>query len=737
MEQRDTQTPDTYYTDTFGGYNANVRISENEFGDMRNMTSKYYPLLSVRDGRGTTGVTGAFDFVPCDTSGTLEGLKQGGIAAVTKDSDGNTCVSFFAKDGSEAKAAQKIGGEAAETRLVAQAGYVYAFPQAVRIGALKTDFTPLANITEVYRNPAVADSDQLSRYVMFDMRPCDADGRLDDSPIANRTADAKYTGASGETFYRGRDQLIIVTGGTPAVNQWGVNVYVDSSGVVTKVTKYTAETVTPLSGGFVLTGHGSAADWLNTYAAAGRYITVTGLAVKVYDSAAGAEVVTEKPDNPANGMRWRDSVTGKLYAYSSAMGEWIAQTQNYILFSYSETDTLMDGEYAYICEQNGQRQTDLQGDFDISPFEGFGEGDCISIEGVNDEYDGSYVINSVTDDGFILNGFMDKTVTKTITGDAKVTVSRKVPAMDYVVECNNRLWGCYYGHKDGAASDIINEIYCCALGDPKNWYKYEGTAMDSWTASVGVDGAWTGAAVYGGYPVFFKENAVVRVYGTAPSSFQTVTYNYRGIKPGSAGSAAMVDEVLYYHSYDGFMAYSGSVPQKIDAALGNDVYEDAVGGAYMGKYYVSARRGSDYLLLVYDTNLQMWHIEDNTNARKIMRCAEDLYILADDGKIFTAAGAEDGIEWYCETGSLGYGDIYYKRVNRINVKLKLPVGSNMSVFASYDDGEWESCGAYTGSDDMPIDIYFIPQRCDRYKLRFEGVGDCKIISVYRETEYAG
>ena len=180
----------------------------------------------------------------------------------------------------------------------------------------------------------------------------------------------------------------------------------------------------------------------------------------------------------------------------------------------------------------------------------------------------------------------------------------------------------------------------------------------------------------------------MRVYGTSPSSFQLVTYNYRGIKPGGDKSVAVVDEVLYYHSYDGFMAYSGGVPVKVDAALGNDVYDDAVGGAYMGKYYVSARRGTEYLLLVYDTQIKLWHIEDNTNALKMMRCAEDFYILGSDGKIFTVS-------------------------------------------------EWESCGAYTGSDDMPIDIFFIPQRCDRYRLRFEGIGDCRIISVYRETEYAG
>ena len=36
----------------FRGYNHNLRIAENEFYDMQNLTSTYYPLLSPRGKRG-------------------------------------------------------------------------------------------------------------------------------------------------------------------------------------------------------------------------------------------------------------------------------------------------------------------------------------------------------------------------------------------------------------------------------------------------------------------------------------------------------------------------------------------------------------------------------------------------------------------------------------------------------------------------------------------------------------
>ena len=40
-------------TDTFKGYNANLRIGDGEFHDMKNMCSDHYPVLSPRCSRGT------------------------------------------------------------------------------------------------------------------------------------------------------------------------------------------------------------------------------------------------------------------------------------------------------------------------------------------------------------------------------------------------------------------------------------------------------------------------------------------------------------------------------------------------------------------------------------------------------------------------------------------------------------------------------------------------------------
>ena len=85
-----------------------------------------------------------------------------------------------------------------------------------------------------------------------------------------------------------------------------------------------------------------------------------------------------------------------------------------------------------------------------------------------------------------------------------VAVTREAPDLDFVVECDNRLWGCHYGK--GQSGQILNEIYASRLGDFRNWRDYGGLADSSYAVSRGSDGPYTGAAVLDGHPLFFKES---------------------------------------------------------------------------------------------------------------------------------------------------------------------------------------------------------------------------------------
>ena len=161
---------------------------------------------------------------------------------------------------------------------------------------------------------------------------------------------------------------------------------------------------------------------------------------------------------------------------------------------------------------------------------GFRAGDGVSVSGCREEaLNGSFQLRAAEEDCLVVTALPDGLSSQT----EPVTVERSVPDMDYVVESGNRLWGCKYGIVDGQA---VNAVYASKLGDFKNWNCFAGLSTDSYAASRGSDGKFTGAADYLGSPLFFKENCVERVYPSANGAHQIVTVQCPGVKDGSGGS---------------------------------------------------------------------------------------------------------------------------------------------------------------------------------------------------------
>ena len=189
-----------------------------------------------------------------------------------------------------------------------------------------------------------------------------------------------------------------------------------------------------------------------------------------------------------------------------------------------------------------------------------------------------------------------------------VKAERRVPDLEYLTECDNRVWGC---------SSSENVIYACKLGDPTNWFSYRGIAADSYAVTVGSDGPFTGAATCMGYALFFKENTLHKLCGTKPSDFQLTSLRCRGVAKNAARSLCVLNETLYYLSPDGVMAWDGSIPTKVSAVLDASRLanvQSAVGGALDGRYYLHISRTAgtqgQTRLLVYDTERGLWHEED-------------------------------------------------------------------------------------------------------------------------------
>ena len=442
------------------------------------------------------------------------------------------------------------------------------------------------------------------------------------------------------------------------------------------------------------------------------------------DGGSYGDVITSAaaPENPANGAYWLD-VSGEQHAlkvYSSATGVWSTVATTYVKISATG-----------IGAQFGQ--------YDGVQLSG------IVKNGVKD-LNGSAIVWAKGDDYIVVVGILDASVTQT-AADGAVKVERSVPDMDFVIESGNRLWGCKYGYADGKT---VNEIYASKLGDFKNWNCFMGISTDSYAASCGTDGQWTGAITHLGYPLFFKENCLHKVYGTFPSNFQIQTTTCRGVQKGSGGSMAIVNEVLYYKSRGGVCVYDGSLPEEISSAFGGETYSDAVGGGHRNKYYLSMKdSGGTWCLFVYDTRLGTWHKEDATHAEAWCSCQDEMYYIdASDKKIRTVLGRgtkdTSPISWMAETGTImalttssNHPEwISNKKfVGRMLIRMSLDAGATMQVYIQYDSsGVWEKLWDMTGKNLRTFSFPVRPHRCDHFRLKLEGTGGAKIYSITKTLE---
>lgn len=428
----------------------------------------------------------------------------------------------------------------------------------------------------------------------------------------------------------------------------------------------------------------------------------------------GTIVSPGAPEDPENMDYWIDtsSTPHTLKQYSATSGMWVSIATTYIRISSPGIG---------------------------KAFEAY---DGVTISGVLNEslqdLNSSMVLWGCGDDYIIVTGILDAVTTQLAT-DGAITVERRMPNMDFVVESENRLWGCKYGVANNG--EVVNEIYASKLGDFKNWNCFMGLSTDSYAVTVGSDGPFTGAITHRGYPLFWKENCVHKVYGNFPANFQLQTTACRGVQKGCERSLAIVNEVLYYKAQHAVCAYDGSLPGEISAALGEESYSEAVSGANGNKYYISMKdTAGQYHLFVYDTAKGLWHKEDGLHADCFCACRGELYCIEHDSrKILAMLGSgevdADDVSWMVQSGIIGTDMPDMKYISRILVRMSLELGSKVRFFAQYNSmGEWEPLGAVSGNTLRTFQLPIRPRRCDHLRLRIEGIGDAKIYSITKTIE---
>ena len=428
------------------------------------------------------------------------------------------------------------------------------------------------------------------------------------------------------------------------------------------------------------------------------------------DMYSGATASTNEPANPANMALWIDtsSTPHTLKQYSATSSMWVSIATTYVKIR---------------CTGIGKS---------------FSQYDGVTISGIQKAaavgLNGAAIVWEKGDDFIVVVGILDEVTTQTVAEGA-ITVERRMPEMDFVTEAGNRLWGCRYGV--AANGEIVNEIYASKLGDFKNWNCFMQVSTDSWVASVGTDGPFTGAVTHLGYPVFFKENCLHKVYISSSGAHQIQDTACRGVQKGCNKSLAIVNEVLYYKSRKAVCAYDGSLPVEVSAALGEVQYSDAVAGGQGNYYYISMKDASGaYHLFCFDTAKGMWFREDNTRADAFCPCDGELYFIDHaDGHIKTVSGGSDKVEWMAETGIIGITYPDQKYISRLLLRMTLDMGAAVNISAQYDSsGVWEQICTLNGVSLRSFQVPIRPKRCDHMRLRIEGVGGAKIYSITKTIE---
>ena len=452
-----------------------------------------------------------------------------------------------------------------------------------------------------------------------------------------------------------------------------------------------------------------------------RLCTITG------EDFGETTVAPEAPENPKNNQLWMDtsSTPHGLKKYSSSSAMWVSIASTYIKISSPGIGK------------------------DFQAYDG------VEITGIEDEritgLNGNHVLQDCGEDYIIITGILDEVIALPAPDSgSNLIVYRKMPYVDFLVEANNRLWGCRYGHSfknaesilfDGEDVQIVNEIYACKLGDFKNWNCFMGLSTDSYAASVGSDGPFTGATTHLGYPIFFKENCMHKVYGDYPANFQIQHTVCRGVQKGSHKSLATVNETLFYKSGSAVCAYDGSLPVEVSKALGDAYYTDAVAGAHGNKYYITMK-GTDGKahLFAYDTARGMWHKEDNLYAADFCSYQGELYALEHERKkIITmlGSGVKDtgAVPWMVETGLMGMNLPDMKYISRLLLRMSLEIGARVDISIQYDSvGDFENVCTLTSTTLRSFSVPVRLRRCDHFRIRLEGKGSGRIYSITKTIE---
>lgn len=389
---------------------------------------------------------------------------------------------------------------------------------------------------------------------------------------------------------------------------------------------------------------------------------------------------------------------------------------------------------------------------DTEPQTSFAIGSKVRIVGLKDsENDAQYTVASVTkkeveagkwsiavsfEENFITNG-QQKANEKNVQiwGEGSY-----IPDFDYICSKDNRLWGCCNSNRT---------IYASALGDPTDFWTFEGDTLDAYQVAVASANKFTGIIALNSQIAIMKQHTIHKMLGSYPSEYTLYEYNFEGTEKNNGGSLVNVENAALFLSEHGLASYSGSSVTSIDDSLGTSQKSNAL-AMYDGEKYFLHFKDADNndKTYVYDTRYGMWIQEEYGEVLSFAHYSSDNYVLVKEEKqnkiLKITSGETYDAEWeiifkpFIETISTTKTTTHIfekKRYTKLTLRVELPEGSYIKAEGLYDGaGEWHLLGGASGTKDGVCDIVINTPRVDKLQLKLSGLGAMTILAMERSYQ---
>lgn len=360
-------------------------------------------------------------------------------------------------------------------------------------------------------------------------------------------------------------------------------------------------------------------------------------------------------------------------------------------------------------------------------------------------------------------------------GSGTYPTAGSVPDIDFACVYENRVWGV-----EG------NNIYASKLGDCTDWTTFAGVATDAYATTVASVGDFLGIVAYANHVVFFKKSHTYELYNKTPETFRVLEVEKDGCIDNR--SIVEINGVLYYYSKNGFKAYSGGVSRNIDYKLNQTVFTSVKACGDGRRYYASAKKYLAPLtysdtLYVYDTLLDMWHIEDTlpygdlcfyngkryatwsgllyNNTHIFYSTYTHSYLSSRTQEVLTTQGLGTSVNYlyeydasyttYEQVAWSATSEIFTEIVNdrkgysQISARIDLgevvteggSVPSDIQFFIKENNGDFvQASPLYTATGLRTIQVNIKPNEVDHFQIKIIGNGNAKVYNLVREFFYS-